>query len=250
MKPTLCILQALAVSRCRAPFSMQWVGSLEFRTLFSTYLRLLPLTMGSLPDLSMCAHHLLHAVPIFFSWRNKQLVFCRRKCCLYLLLSGSYSIFWVVLVRQYLSVWPMNAFSQLGFSIPFDESHLELASYQILRNSQKFHLDPTLCIFPNTCTVKLLSALEHAMPFVEVLAKFWENGGSLHIWFQIDGQVSVLRSYYMKLFVSIKITTQNLPWLSTGSIFEGLGRIRDINDNHHNHEYSYLPNYDIRCGWE
>ena len=31
----------------------------------------------------------------------------------------------------------------------------------------------------------------------------------------------------MKPFVSIKITTQNLPWLSIGSIFEGLGRLRE-----------------------
>ena len=42
----------------------------------------------------------------------------------------------------------------------------------------------------------------------------------------IDGQVSVLRSYCMKPFVSIKITTQNLPWLSIGSIFFWIRKVK------------------------
>lgn len=46
MKPTLCILQAHAVSSCRAPLSMQWVGDLNSRFLFSTYPRLLPYALG------------------------------------------------------------------------------------------------------------------------------------------------------------------------------------------------------------
>lgn len=53
---------------------------------------------------------------------------------------------------NFLSAWILRSFrrvtSRVGFSL----------------NSQKFsHLDPTLCISPSTCTLKLRSALEHAM---------------------------------------------------------------------------------------
>lgn len=127
----------------------------------SRYPRYFHTHLGSLPDLSMCAHHLWHAVPIFFSWRNKQLVYCRRKCCSYLLLSGSYSIFQVALVGHHLfslanewifSAWILHSFRRVTSRVGFSP------------NSQKFsHLDPTLCISPSTCTLKLRSALEHAM---------------------------------------------------------------------------------------